>query len=62
MQVRWKKLLPQIVFWLAAEISLNFLGLDDMADYTEFLNLIYTYEQVNSKFKSEDLNFYVNSP
>ena len=37
MQVQWKKLLAKIIVWLAAEILLNFLGLDTLADYSEFL-------------------------
>ncbi len=37
MQVQWKKLLAKIIVWLAAEILLNFLGLDNLADYSEFL-------------------------
>lgn len=37
MQVQWKKLLAKIIFWLAAEILLSFLGLDTIADYSEFL-------------------------
>ena len=37
MQVQWKKLLAKIIVWLAAEILLNFLGLDTLADYSEFV-------------------------
>ncbi len=37
MNVRWKKLLARTAIWLVAEISLNLLGLDDLADYSEFL-------------------------
>ena len=37
MQVKWKKLLAKTVIWLAAEILLNFLGVDDLADYGEFI-------------------------
>lgn len=37
MQVRWKKLITQTLIWLLAELLLNFLGLDDLADYSEFL-------------------------
>ena len=32
-----KKWLVRIIVWLAAEIMLNFLGLDNMADYSEFI-------------------------
>lgn len=37
MQVKWKKLLTETVIWLAAEILLNFLGVDELADYGEFI-------------------------
>ena len=37
MKVRWKKLLVRTILWLALEIWLNFLGLDDVADYSEFI-------------------------
>lgn len=32
-----KRLLPRLLFWLAAEILLNYAGIDDLADYSEFL-------------------------
>ncbi|MEM7727079.1 MAG: hypothetical protein AAF208_12010 [Cyanobacteria bacterium P01_A01_bin.45] len=34
---RWKKLLCDISIWLIAEIILNLMGIDDLADYSEFL-------------------------
>jgi hypothetical protein len=37
MQVKWNKLLMKVAVWLTAEILLNFLGLDNIADYSEFL-------------------------
>ncbi len=42
MQIKWKKLLRKTIVWLAAEIYLNFLGLDNLADYDEFINLSFT--------------------
>ncbi|MGB7443607.1 MAG: hypothetical protein WA919_21290 [Coleofasciculaceae cyanobacterium] len=39
-QVQWKKVLVKTTVWLAAEIILNSLGLDELADYSEFI-----YEQ-----------------
>jgi hypothetical protein len=39
MQIKWKTLIGKTIVWLAAEICLNFLGLDNLADYSEFLNL-----------------------
>jgi hypothetical protein len=37
MKVRWKKLLMTITLWVATEIWFNFLGIDDVADYSEFV-------------------------
>ena len=37
MKVRWKILLTSITIWIVEEISLNLVGLDDFADYTQFL-------------------------
>ncbi|EAZ88716.1 hypothetical protein [Crocosphaera chwakensis] len=37
MQVKWKKLLLYLFITLMSEILLNFLGLDDLADYSEFI-------------------------
>ncbi len=36
-EVRWKKFLAKAGFWLTTEIWLNVLGLDNLADYSEFL-------------------------
>jgi hypothetical protein len=40
MKFQWKKLLVKATVWLAAEIILNLIGLDNLADYSEFI-----YEQ-----------------
>lgn len=37
MNVRWKKLLLTATFWLVTEIYFNLIGIDDLADYSEFL-------------------------
>ncbi len=37
MRLSEKKLLAKTVVWLTAEILLNFLGLDNLADYSEFI-------------------------
>jgi hypothetical protein len=37
MEKKWKTVLAKTVIWLAAEILLNFVGIDDMADYSEFI-------------------------
>ena len=35
--LRWKKLLFNLSVWLTAEIVLTVLGLDNLADYGEFI-------------------------
>ncbi len=37
MYIRWKKLLTNTLIWLAAEIILNSIGIDTLADYSEFV-------------------------
>ena len=37
MKIRWQKLLLKLTIWLGVEIILTLTGLDDMADYNEFL-------------------------
>ena len=37
MKIQWRKLLLKLTIWLVVEIVLNLMGLDDMADYSEFL-------------------------
>ena len=37
MKVKWKTLLFRASVWLTVEISLNLLGLDSLADYSEFV-------------------------
>lgn len=37
MKVHWKKLMTQTAIWMASEIVLNLIGLDALADYSEFL-------------------------
>ena len=33
----WKQSLSRIIVWVAAEVILNCVGLDDLADYSEFV-------------------------
>ena len=40
MSVQWHRLLSQLTIWLVVEIILNLMGLDDVADYSEF---VFTY-------------------
>lgn len=37
MKAQWKTLLVKTTAWLAAEIILNLVGLDSIADYSEFV-------------------------
>lgn len=37
MNIRWKVLLLKFTIWVVCEISLNLLGLDDIADYSEYV-------------------------
>ncbi len=44
MNVRWKLLLIKGIIWLASEILLTLVGLDDLADYSEVVfekNILY---------------------
>lgn len=41
MKLEWKKLIVKTTVWLTVEIILNLLGLDNLADYSEF---IYEYK------------------
>jgi hypothetical protein len=37
MQVKWKKLLIKLLIFSVSEVLLNFLGVDNLADYSEFV-------------------------
>lgn len=37
MKIRWQQLLTNFFIWAIAETTLNFVGLDTIADYSEFL-------------------------
>ncbi|MEM8676702.1 MAG: hypothetical protein AAGF83_23050 [Cyanobacteria bacterium P01_G01_bin.67] len=38
MKIKWQQLWLKIIFWLGTEILLTAIGLDDLADYDEFLS------------------------
>ncbi len=38
MEVRWSTLILKISVWFCAEVTLTALGLDDLADYGEFMS------------------------
>jgi hypothetical protein len=37
MKTEWKKRWVKVTIWLAIEVILNLLGLDNLADYSEFI-------------------------
>lgn len=37
MNTNWQKLITKIFFWLLVEITFSFIGIDELADYSEFL-------------------------
>ena len=37
MNVKWRKLLVKGSMWLTLEIALNCVGIDDIADYSEYV-------------------------
>lgn len=37
MKLRWKTLLVQVAIWAVSEVALTCVGLDDLADYSEFI-------------------------
>lgn len=41
MQINWKMLLGKMTVWMAVEVFLGFTGIDDLADYTEFISQQY---------------------
>ncbi|GAB4241947.1 MAG: hypothetical protein Kow0049_30950 [Stanieria sp.] len=51
-QIYWQKLLIKIFFWLVAEIILNLIGIDNLADYSEFIFAPKTMIQINHNFSN----------
>ncbi|WP_019503626.1 hypothetical protein [Pleurocapsa sp. PCC 7319] len=39
MTIRWQKLCTNFLFWAIAETTLNFVDLDTIADYSEYLTI-----------------------
>jgi hypothetical protein len=37
MKINWQKLILKICFWLLVEFVYNLIGIDDLADYSEFV-------------------------
>ena len=65
MKVIWKQSLYRVMVWLAAEVILNCVGLDDLADYSEFVferNTIdfernYRFSKTSANFQFENLSY-----
>jgi hypothetical protein len=36
--MQWSKIASKIIIWLATELLLNLVGLDNLADYSEFIS------------------------
>ena len=47
---QWQKLFFKLFFWILVEVFLNVIGLDDMADYSEF---VFTYPEIIPMTKLE---------
>lgn len=52
MKVRWKKLLVKTSVWVTAEIILTVVGLDNLADYSEFVLQSQELTQVTEAFSN----------
>ena len=37
MKINYRQLLVKLLTWFIAEIALNYVGLDNLADYSEYL-------------------------
>lgn len=57
MKVHWKNLLTKTVVWLAGEILLNCLGLDNLADYSEFVFERYEVAEFSTPEVSHPIRF-----
>ncbi len=52
MKVQWQKLFLKTSVWLTAEILLNVIGLDNLADYSEFMLKNQALSQVTEAFSN----------
>lgn len=50
MNVQWNRLIARVAIWVVAEVVLNLIGLDTLADYSEFF-----FEHQESRFGSGSL-------
>ncbi|MDJ0577742.1 MAG: hypothetical protein QNJ65_21605 [Xenococcaceae cyanobacterium MO_234.B1] len=57
MKIQWKKLWGKIIFWLGAEIVLTLIGLDDLADYSEFIGQQKEVASIEQAYPTLTVNF-----
>ncbi|MDJ0596771.1 MAG: hypothetical protein QNJ72_43550 [Pleurocapsa sp. MO_226.B13] len=57
MKIQWQKLWVKIIFWLGAEILLNLIRLDDLADYSEFLGQQKEMASIEKAYPTLTVNF-----
>ncbi|NET35185.1 MAG: hypothetical protein F6K19_24680 [Cyanothece sp. SIO1E1] len=50
MQIKWRKLFLKTTVWLSAEIVLTLIGLDNVADYSEFMTQSRVLTQATAAF------------
>jgi hypothetical protein len=61
MQLKWKTFFIKLSVWIASEILLNFLGLDNLADYSEFVfEQDLTYHSQVTTLNWRTINGYAN--
>jgi hypothetical protein len=51
-QVRWGKLMTKTAMWVSAELLLGIVGVDTLADYSEFLSQHQVVTQVAEAFSN----------
>ena len=52
MNIRFKKLCGEALIWVGVEVMLNLTGMDNIADYSEF---VFKVERANSISTTTDL-------
>jgi hypothetical protein len=53
MKIKWKKLITKFTVWIVAEVLLNSMGLDTLADYSEFFFEHQGYRDSSLQFVSD---------
>jgi hypothetical protein len=52
MKVRWQKLILTVTFWLSTEICFNLLGIDNVANHSEFISIQKVFYSARDSFFS----------